>query len=327
MIFSIIVTVYNAEKYLNRCLDSIFNQKFSGSFEVIAVNDASSDKSLEILKDFKKYESRLTIISHKTNKKVSIARTTGMHAAIGDYILHVDSDDWILPGALELLYIKCKETKADVIVYDYCEDDGLGSRNYKKKIKNELLTNDKIIVQHLFVGAVWNKIVKREFTKNMLCSELSLNNTEDFLYSIEILLRANKIYLIPHCLYAYFKNNNSLTTNVKLKDYLINLIPIFQQYKKIIDQYNASLVFRRKVNNIMDKNIFFMLARLKISSDDSFEKKDEFINSYNIFTGQNTHKKKQLINAFKNKYYCLFLLVKHSGFNITIRILIAKLFK
>ena len=91
---SIIVPVYNVEKFLERCLDSIFKQQFSSVFEVIAVDDCSTDNSLHVLKEYQKREKRLIIIEHEINKKLSCASKTGIRASTGDYIMHVDSDDW-----------------------------------------------------------------------------------------------------------------------------------------------------------------------------------------------------------------------------------------
>ena len=103
---SIIVPVYNVEKYLVRCLDSIFTQNFSGTFEVIAVEDASTDNSLKVLKSYQAKEHGLKVIEHRINKNLSLARATGVSACSGDYIMHVDSDDWLLSNALENLYAK-----------------------------------------------------------------------------------------------------------------------------------------------------------------------------------------------------------------------------
>ena len=107
MHISIIVPVYNVERYLVRCLDSIFTQDFSGNFEVIAIDDKSTDMSLSILKAYQLTETRLIIIEHDVNEKLTKTRADGMNAANGEYVMHVDSDDWILPGTLQKLYSKC----------------------------------------------------------------------------------------------------------------------------------------------------------------------------------------------------------------------------
>ncbi len=159
---SVIVPVYNVQNYLVRCLDSIFNQEFSGIFEVIAVEDGSTDNSLQVLKDYREKQPRLRIIEHNRNKKLSIARRTGMDASSGDYIMHVDSDDWLLPDSLENLHNKCIETDADVIVFNYLRETIDGKQIRDMVIKKELITTDKKQVQRFFYGACWNKIVKKD---------------------------------------------------------------------------------------------------------------------------------------------------------------------
>lgn len=102
MDISVIVPVYSVEEYLARCLDSIFSQHFSGLFEVIAVDDATTDRSLHILKSYQRTEPRLVVLTHEENKKLSIARTTGMNAARGDSIMHVDADDRLLSTSYKI---------------------------------------------------------------------------------------------------------------------------------------------------------------------------------------------------------------------------------
>ena len=116
---SIIVPVFNVRNYLLRCLDSIFSQQFDGVFEVIAVDDASTDGSLDILKRYQSSEPRLRLLEHELNKKLSSARSTGMKHAIGAYIMHVDSDDCLIPGALRRLHNYCLKYSPDIIVFNY----------------------------------------------------------------------------------------------------------------------------------------------------------------------------------------------------------------
>lgn len=127
---SIIIPVYNVEKYLIRCLDSVFKQKFSGSIEVIAVDDASTDNSLSLLYEYQKEENRLQIVEHKVNQKLSVARLTGMKKSTGEFVMHVDSDDWLQDNSLESLYLKCREVDADVVVYNYIKEDSFGKNIY-----------------------------------------------------------------------------------------------------------------------------------------------------------------------------------------------------
>ena len=122
---SIVVPVYKVEKYLNRCVDSILNQTYT-DFECILVDDGSPDKCGQICDEYAELDKRIRVI-HKENGGLSDARNVGIDAAKGEYILFVDSDDWIHPQLIELtLKIIIKE-KADVVSYDYKKVNNAGN--------------------------------------------------------------------------------------------------------------------------------------------------------------------------------------------------------
>lgn len=129
--FSVIVPVYNAEKYLERCLDSIFAQK--GDFEVIVVNDGSQDKSLQILEKYAKKYSNMHLISQK-NQGVSAARNAGIAFAKNKYITFVDSDDWLEPNAFEDVLETIKKDKSDVILTGFYD---VYDRQWVKAVRGE----------------------------------------------------------------------------------------------------------------------------------------------------------------------------------------------
>ncbi|NQU33319.1 MAG: glycosyltransferase family 2 protein [Bacteroidetes bacterium] len=237
---SIIMPVYNVEKYLVRSLDSIFNQVFKGAFEVIAVDDCSTDNSLKVLKSYREKERRLIIIEHAENMKVSIARSSGMNAAIGDYIMHVDPDDWMAPGALECLQQKIKQTSADVIVFNYIRENTEGKRGFVKKIKKEKISINKTRLQVHFYGAPWNKIVKRSIIKGMIFGQKGINNGDDLLYATEILIRVQKIKLIREFLYVYFLNTSSLTQTATNEDTLKTLANVTHEFSNLLNNYKET---------------------------------------------------------------------------------------
>lgn len=116
--FSVVIPVYNAEKYLPKCLDSIFVQK--GDFEVIAVNDGSKDRSLQILADYAKKHKNLKIIDQK-NQGIAVARNNGLRAATKKYVTFVDNDDWLEPDTFELAEKAIKQDKPDVLLTGYAD--------------------------------------------------------------------------------------------------------------------------------------------------------------------------------------------------------------
>ena len=114
---SIIVPIYNAEKFLNKCIKSILKQTFE-NFELILVNDGSTDKSLDICNKYAKSDKRIKVINKKNEGSV-LARKRGIKEAKGDYVIFVDADDWISINALEVINEEINNNNADVIVFNY----------------------------------------------------------------------------------------------------------------------------------------------------------------------------------------------------------------
>jgi len=321
MDISIIVPVFNVEKYINRCLDSIFNQQFSGTFEVIAVDDGSSDNSLQLLKKFQIKEDRLKIIAHEENRKLSVARATGMKAAIGDYIMHVDADDWLLPGALARLHSKITETDADIVVFNYVSENSKGERTFRRQIKKELISTDKSKVQSYFYATCWNKIVKRALTYTMICGEVSVNNTEDLLYSTEILFSAGKICLVPESYYVYFVNNESLTHIVKPEQYIQNQIIILKQLQKIVSKFNANPKLIRNILKYFEKCIYLEVAKTHFWYKGGNNNNSKLLREFSHYPIMTKSRIRRLKLSIKSSIICLFEVVYRLGFKMVLGII------
>jgi glycosyltransferase involved in cell wall biosynthesis len=321
MEISIIIPVYNVEKYLVKCLDSIFHQQFSGNFEVIAVDDASVDNSLQLLYDYQKGESRLKIIAHDVNKKQPIARSTGMEASIGDYIMHVDADDWILPNTLEKLYAKCKETDADVVVFNYARENSKGERILNRKIKKVIITKDKLKVQQYFLGTSVNKIVKRALISDMISGKIGVNTSEDLLYATEILLRAEKICLIPECYYVYFVNMESITQTVKSELFLQNQIIILSQLQAILSVGNINPKFISYILNYFEKRIYFVFAESQLLRKGVNNSNIKLIQEFTNYPILSQARIKRLELSNKNSLICFLEVIFRSGLRMSLGII------
>jgi len=324
---SIIVPVYNFEKALAKCLDSIFNQKFSGIFEVIAVEDASTDSSLQILKDYQNREPRLKIIEQEVNKSLAVARVTGMDASTGDYIMHVDQDDWLLPGALENLSKKCYETDADVLVFNYLIENCQGKRTLVDRIKKELIIIDKVQVQPLFLGTAWNKIVKKSVTENLIYGKTKINTAEDLLYATEILLKANRICLIPESYYVYFTNTESISFVTRPEIFINDIIIILQQIKLIIINYKGTSLFTNNILYYIEKHIYFAISRSAFLVKGGKIQSLELLNAFRLFPEMNKKRLKRLSLSIKNKYFSLILVFVRFGAKPVLGIVIKNLRK
>ncbi len=305
MDISVVVPVYNVEKYLVRCLDSIFNQQFSGTFEVIAVDDASRDNSLQILQAYQRNEDRLRIITHESNKKLSIARSSGMNAANGDFIMHVDADDWILPNTFANLHSKCMKTNADVVEFGILQKDNEGNSKRMNIMENELLTTDKQKVQKYFVGSAVSKIVKRKLTENLISGTIGVNSAEDLLYSFEIFLKAKSIYLLPENYYVYYKNTESLTGTLKPAEYIQNQVIILNQIQLMVEKYKADLQLTEYILDYYEKWIYLMIAKIHFGHVENSGKNNEIILHFRNMRIMGQVRVKKLELSMTNKYRCL----------------------
>ncbi len=180
---TIITPIYNVEKYIERCVVSLFEQDFE-NIEYVFVNDCTLDSSVggveHILEKYPNRKPNVKIIHHEENRVLGWARKTGLEYATGEYILHIDSDDWCELDMVSSLYNKAKETDTDIVACDYFDSfkdkDIYKKQNYSVAIKEDLC---KILSMEL-VPAVWNKLVKRElYIKNNLCSPTEISTSED----------------------------------------------------------------------------------------------------------------------------------------------------
>lgn len=230
---SIIVPVYNVEDYLENCIDSILNQTFK-DFELILVNDGSTDKSLEICEHYKDIDDRVCIIDKK-NGGLSSARNAGLNIAKGEYIGFVDSDDYIHPQMYEILYNQIVKNQADISICNYEEvynyDEGYFqyNENNKSDIIIEYLSNIQSLEridspeEVIFVVA-WNKLYKREIFKDLRYKHGIIHEDEYIIH--RILYKCEKVVYIKSPLYFYMQRDGSIMqkrTQITRIDYLLAL--------------------------------------------------------------------------------------------------------
>jgi len=211
-IISVIVPIYNAQDYLHRCLDSILNQRFK-DFELLLVNDGSLDKSGAICDVYVKKDRRVKSF-HKDNGGVSSARQYGLDNAIGEYIIHVDPDDWVEVDYLEKLYYKAKEDYADIVICDFYFDYKDTRTWVHQSIASNITSNEllrKLLLQQVH-GACWNKLIRRAiYIQNDIKFPENVIRWEDLWVNCEILLNDLKISYVPYPLYHYDQVINNLS--------------------------------------------------------------------------------------------------------------------
>lgn len=221
-LISIIVPVYNAEKTLNRCVDSILGQTFQ-NFELLLINDGSTDKSGIICDEYAKQDSRVRTF-HKQNEGVSVARNLGIIKSIGKYITFIDSDDEIVKDYLAILYKNVQEN--DIVFFFskwiYKDNSQLEilldnfNSNEQNVIEKEiaLLMDNK--TGHDLLGFAWNKMFKLSIIKEHHLEFIEkLSISEDEIFTLEYCMYVKQLKVIPFSLYVYYISETGLTYKKK----------------------------------------------------------------------------------------------------------------
>lgn len=206
---SVIVPIYNAEKYLNKCVDLLINQT-KKELEFILVNDGSTDKTEEIIKSYK--DSRIKYFKNK-NQGIGKTRNFGIEKATGKYIMFLDSDDYLKNNACEILYKSVEKTDADLAICDFYKiyDSGVEEKIKLLSFKPTTLRKTPSLVNEINL-APWNKLYKKELiTKNKIKFVENLKY-EDAPFVIEAFSKAGKIIKVDEYLNYYLIHGNSETT-------------------------------------------------------------------------------------------------------------------
>ena len=210
---SVIVTIFNREKYLRDCVCSLFEQTLD-NIEYIFVDDASSDNSLSILKDVvKQYTSRqkqVTIIEKAINGGRALARQTGIDNVSGEYVIHVDSDDWIDRDMLELLYTKAKETDADIVGCNVTHEYGNSQRIFKQSYSGDVEEDIRRLLNGKLFPSLCTSLTRTSLIKeNHVTFQQGLDTGEDLLFNLHLYLHAHKVAGIESPSYHYRHTEDS----------------------------------------------------------------------------------------------------------------------
>lgn len=265
---SIIVPCYNCEKYIEENIISILRQTYT-NFEVIYINDGSSDNTLEILRKYENTDSRIKVID-SVNKGVSHARNTGLDYAKGEYILFVDSDDYIDNQYLERLYNATENKKIDYVrclvmngeAKEVVEKLYVNKNDGFKEIYNMLLNTYQL-------SSVWCGIVKKQILKNNnIRFKEDYNYAEDYMFNIEIFKNVNNFKYLNYQGYYYRKNEESLTNKFNEEKFINQLKMAIKAYKELYvlfpqDKGEVDKRIEREVRHILD-SLFYATNNLKL---------------------------------------------------------------
>lgn len=328
--FSIIVPVYNVEKFLSECIASILIQTLK-DFEVICVNDGSTDKSLYILKEYANKDSRFKIISQE-NQGPGIARNKAIDIAQGDYIVFIDPDDFIEPKMLEILNDRFSTTNVDIVQFNYitCQENGeyCGVENYQKRLKkiygysiknNQIFNWSEIKRKNLQAMSlcVWDKAYKTDFIKRNRIRFAPNKHGEDHIFSISANLLANKILYVEQSFYHYrtrlgsqvnkvSSDNLCIFDNIELLKQFLLTNNLYEEYKVSFEKYMpAVLSWHYSVVPAENKESYINKCRVILKPKEYkvfFNKiKNKFSLLENIFSVKNFK-----IHGVKIKYLTIF---------------------
>ena len=210
---SIIIPIFNGERFLDRCLESILSQTYT-NFELILVNDGSSDSSLEICQRYVDCDQRICLIDKK-NEGVSMARNDGLKKSKGEYVMFVDCDDWLDKKCIEVLFTNMEHYSCDLSIIGYREV-GLQSALYKdtSSIKYSHLMTTEMAMVHLFEAIdyfclcyPWGKLYRRCIIESHhIIFNRDISIGEDRLFLFEYLLNSNSVYCSSEAYYNYLQN-------------------------------------------------------------------------------------------------------------------------
>lgn len=268
---SIIVPFYNSEKYLARCVRSMCEQTISNLLEFVFVNDCSTDASVDVIKNTLNacaFTGDVIFVNHDSNRGAAIARRSGIEAANGKYILFCDSDDWQENNICEELLDKASQNNSDIVVCDYFSIHGEKvetiSNCYEEDLVDGLLTCR-------CTGSLCNKLIRRElvFYPDFIFPQFSF--CEDFAYSVQLCILANKIDYVPKALYNYDHRADSIVTSPGINKVKIRLYENLRNYEitesvlrkhGLYSRYYTSIILLKLIiknsirNHISDREIF-----------------------------------------------------------------------
>ena len=277
---SIIIPVYNVEKYLSRSLDSVLSQTYK-DIEVICINDGCTDNSAKILEQYQKFDDRIIIINTPHNT-AAMTRNIGIDAASGKYTMFIDSDDYIASIMVEQMVEQIEKTQAEVLVTDYVSlnfrkdlHDDKYNRYFQSPIEGKfegsvfIDTND--VRNYLwFTVTCWNKIYLTEFLKSKkLKFPAEFPIFEDWLFWVGVFFNTKKLYYYRKC-YYYYRRRRKGSLMSKKDETVYWLIPLYQEARKIFKKNNKYEEMKDLLDYLMIRDFLKQIFLLEQPNKEEF---------------------------------------------------------
>lgn len=263
---SVIIAAYNCDKYINQCIDSLLNQSFK-NFEIIVVDDGSTDRTYSILNEYKTKNKNLYIYRQK-NKYAGVARNNGLSRAKGEYVLFLDADDFFEPNMLMLAYQRAKSVDADIVVFKGREYNDVTKefKNCRFPLSPELFPNKAVISagefgEKLFQAnscIAWNKLISKKFIDKVGVKFSSTKSSNDTVFIYTLLSLAKRITLVNEILVNYRTGNPNSLQRSKAKSWECICIAFFQLKKKLIESGQYESQKRTFINKALQANLYYL---------------------------------------------------------------------
>ncbi len=315
---SVIIPVYNTEKYLRECLDSIVNQTLR-EIEIICVDDGSTDGSLEILREYEHKDSRIRVFT-QPNNNAGAARNNGFRYAVGEYLSFLDSDDYFEPQMLEMAYLKAKNQSAEIVVFRSNSFD-MDSNSYKElgyTIRRANLPEHEpfagIEVKkdffQTFVGWAWDKIFLREYIEEKNLRFQEQRTTNDMFFTFMAMVEANRIATIEDVLAHHRTNVRTSLEATRTKSWDCFYYALLALRKGLID---AGL-FSHFEKDFINYSLHFSLWNLNRMKEP--EREELFNKLKNVWfeeLGVSEYPKKNLYHWNEKLQYKLIMRLPYNG--------------
>lgn len=206
---SIIIPVYNVALYLEDCLSSCINQTFR-EIEIIVVNDGSTDTSHQIITKYASMDERIVVVNKK-NEGLIYARKSGLDIARGEYVFHLDGDDYLENNAIEVLYKEAIKKDSDCVIAGFFRIVGDQKQEYHWDRQMNGLSKQELLSFMIGMGLwpIWGKLIRKSLFEGIVYRNIFIG--EDLYFNMQIVLKVNNLVVLDNCLYNYVWNRNSVT--------------------------------------------------------------------------------------------------------------------
>lgn len=279
-LISVIVPVYNVEKYLYRCLDSLINQSYL-NLEILLVNDGSTDCSGDICEEYAQKDSRITVV-HKKNAGLGMARNSGLDISTGKYVIFVDSDDYLVTNMIENLYKKLKETNSDTCIGGYQRVYSDHVDTFENPFSNQVFEKETILSEvlakmfgHFNNSDYLEMSVWKVLFSNRIIQEYELRFpserefiSEDIIFDTEYYAKSTRVAMSNDIGYCYCDNEDSLTTRYNSNRFNLQV----KLYEELVKRTTALEIY--DVAKLRMDATLIGIARYSIKLEQKFSKKN-----------------------------------------------------